>query len=130
MLAAACVAEAPDAPSFGTVDVPLENTVIAERLVLSGWALDGGIWSDARDTVPAWDLTDHLEEDPANCQWNDRGEVMPGDWLWRYRRAQPLSLEQIEVISGRRFGDWSRVQPPVPAPGSRYWEDPYFELWE
>jgi hypothetical protein len=43
--------------------------------------LNGGIWSDAAGTAPEWDLTDRLEEDPANCQWNERDEVMPDDQL-------------------------------------------------
>lgn len=43
--------------------------------------LNGGIWSDAAGTAPEWDLTDKLEEDRANCQWNERDEVMPDDFL-------------------------------------------------
>ena len=43
--------------------------------------LNSGIWSDASGTCPQWDLVDRLEEDPANCQWNERDEVMPDDWL-------------------------------------------------
>jgi len=43
--------------------------------------LNGGIWSDASGTCPQWDLVDRLEQDPANCQWNERDEVMPDDWL-------------------------------------------------
>lgn len=43
--------------------------------------LNGGIWSDAAGTCPEWDLTDHLEEDINNCQWNQRDEVMPDDYL-------------------------------------------------
>lgn len=43
--------------------------------------LNGGIWSDAAGTSPEWDLTDHLEEDVNNCQWNQRDEVMPDDYL-------------------------------------------------
>lgn len=43
--------------------------------------LNGGIWSDASGTCPEWDLTDHLEEDIHNCQWNQRDEVMPDDYL-------------------------------------------------
>ena len=43
--------------------------------------LDGGIWADASGTVPEWDINDRLEEDIANCQWNERDEVMPDDWL-------------------------------------------------
>ena len=43
--------------------------------------LNGGIWSDAAGTCAAWDLTDHLEEDVGNCQWNERDEVMPDDLL-------------------------------------------------
>lgn len=43
--------------------------------------LNGGIWSDASGTCPEWDLVDHLEEDPVNCQWNQNNEVMPDDHL-------------------------------------------------
>ena len=43
--------------------------------------LNGGIWADAAGSVPAWDVNDRLEEDPANCQWNERDEVMPDDYL-------------------------------------------------
>jgi hypothetical protein len=43
--------------------------------------LNGGIWSDASGTCVEWDLTDRLEQDVANCQWNERDEVMPDDFL-------------------------------------------------
>jgi hypothetical protein len=43
--------------------------------------LNGGIWGDASGSAPEWDLTDWLEEDPANCQWNEKNEVMPDDFL-------------------------------------------------
>ncbi|MGE5168831.1 MAG: hypothetical protein ACM3JC_00525 [Rudaea sp.] len=43
--------------------------------------LNGGIWADASGTCPEWDVNDRLEEDVANCQWNERGEVMPDDCL-------------------------------------------------
>jgi hypothetical protein len=43
--------------------------------------LNGGIWADAAGTCPAFDLNDRLEEDVANCQWNERDEVMPDDFL-------------------------------------------------
>jgi hypothetical protein len=43
--------------------------------------LNGGIWGDASGSAPEWDLTDWLEEDPTNCQWNEKNEVMPDDFL-------------------------------------------------
>lgn len=43
--------------------------------------LNGGIWGDAAGSCPEWDLTDHLEEDEINCQWNQRDKVMPDDYL-------------------------------------------------
>ena len=43
--------------------------------------LNGGIWADSGGTCPAWDQIDRLEEDPANCQWNEHDEVMPDDHL-------------------------------------------------
>ena len=43
--------------------------------------LNGGIWADASCDVPDWDVNDRLEQDPTNCQWNERNEVMPDDQL-------------------------------------------------
>jgi hypothetical protein len=43
--------------------------------------LNGGIWADAACDVPDWDANDHLEQDKANCQWNEHNEVMPDDAL-------------------------------------------------
>ena len=43
--------------------------------------LNGGIWADAAGSCADWDAIDRLEEDVANCQWNERDEVMPDDWL-------------------------------------------------
>jgi len=43
--------------------------------------LNGGIWADAAGTCAQWDVNDRLEEDVANCQWNQRNEVMPDDHL-------------------------------------------------
>jgi hypothetical protein len=43
--------------------------------------LNGGIWADASGTAPEWDINDLLEENPANCQWNERDEVVPDDYL-------------------------------------------------
>lgn len=43
--------------------------------------LNGGIWADASGSAPEWDINDALEEDVANCQWNERDEVMPDDML-------------------------------------------------
>ncbi len=45
--------------------------------------LNGGIWSDARGAAPKWDLTDYLEQEVMNCQWNENGEVMPDNYLGR-----------------------------------------------
>lgn len=50
--------------------------------------LNGGIWSDAAGSCPEWDLTDHLEEDINNCQWNQRDEVMPDDYLTHLTGAE------------------------------------------
>jgi hypothetical protein len=43
--------------------------------------LNGGVWADASGDEPEWDLNDHLEETPANCQWNEHNEVLPDDYL-------------------------------------------------
>ncbi|SDU35220.1 hypothetical protein [Halopseudomonas salegens] len=43
--------------------------------------LNGGIWADSSGTAVDWDLTDFLEQDPDNCQWNQHDQVMPDDCL-------------------------------------------------
>ncbi len=45
------------------------------------FTLNGGIWADAACNVPEWDINDVLEEDAANCQWNQDNAVMPDDSL-------------------------------------------------
>ena len=45
------------------------------------FTLNGGIWADAACDVPDWDANDWLESDPRNCQWNERNEVVPDDYL-------------------------------------------------
>lgn len=43
--------------------------------------LNGGIWADSSCETTQWDLTDHLEQDPANCQWSQSDEVFPDNYL-------------------------------------------------
>jgi hypothetical protein len=45
------------------------------------FTLNGGIWADAACDVPEWDINDVLEQDVANCQWNEKNQVMPDDYL-------------------------------------------------
>ena len=52
-----------------------------EKRVPVQFILNGGIWGDASCATPEWDLTDHLEEDPRNCQWSEKDEVFPDDYL-------------------------------------------------
>jgi hypothetical protein len=69
--------------------------------------LNGGIWGDASCSAPEWDVTDALEEDPANCQWNEKNEVMPDDFL----RHLPGSLGAPELGRSLTFNVYaSRVR--------------------
>ncbi len=45
------------------------------------FTLNGGVWADAVCDVPEWDVNDHLEQDKANCQWNEHDEVMADNYL-------------------------------------------------
>ncbi|MCL2309226.1 MAG: hypothetical protein FWC42_02975 [Proteobacteria bacterium] len=207
--------------------------------------LSGGIWSDSSCTFSEWDLTDHLEEDPALCQWAQDNTVYPDDYLsnlpgstasprlarsltyhvyaqkvraykkrnlqaaarriaafaqkypdlfvgialdadtymnpffsgratfdynpgmlrqfreWLqgngpyagksthpptpdlsvYRRARPLTLDEINAIAGRHWQHWNDVDPPRPSselmtnPTSaatieQVWENPWWQLWD
>ena len=55
--------------------------VTLERNLPVNIILNGGIWGDASCETPKWDLTDHLEQDPANCQWDQNNEVHPDDFV-------------------------------------------------
>jgi hypothetical protein len=61
--------------------------------------LNGGIWADAYCAVPQWDVNDKLEEDPRNCQWNEKNEVMPDDFL----KDLPGSQEAPELARSLTF---------------------------
>jgi hypothetical protein len=63
------------------------------------FTLNGGIWADAACDVPDWDVNDHLEEDAANCQWNEKNEVMPDDYL----RHLPGSQDAPELARALTF---------------------------
>ncbi len=61
--------------------------------------LNGGIWADAYCDVPQWDVNDHLEQDAGNCQWNEKNEVMPDDFL----KNLPGSQEAPELARSLTF---------------------------
>ena len=47
------------------------------------FTLNGGIWASAACDAPDWDISDHLAQDVANCQWNNENQVMPHDYFKR-----------------------------------------------
>ncbi len=55
--------------------------VAVENRLPTLFTLNGGIWADAACDIPAWDINDKLEQDVANCQWNEKNEVMADDYL-------------------------------------------------
>ena len=69
------------------------------------FTLNGGIWADAACDVPEWDVNDHLEQDLANCQWNEKNEVMPDDYL----RTLPGSQDAPELARSLTFNVYARA---------------------
>ncbi len=68
------------------------------------FTLNGGVWADASCDVPDWDLNDHLEQDVANCQWNEKNAVMADDYL----RHLPGSQEAPELARTLTFNVYAR----------------------
>lgn len=68
------------------------DMAIAEQLPIL-FTLNGGVWGDANGTVPDYDLTDFLEQDPQNCQWDQEDRVFPDDWI----AGLPGSLKSPEL---------------------------------
>ena len=66
--------------------------------------LNGGIWADAACDVPAWDVNDQLEQDVANCQWNEKNQVMPDD----ARKDLPGSQHAPELGRSLTFNVYAR----------------------
>jgi hypothetical protein len=67
------------------------------------FTLNGGIWADAACDVPDWDVNDHLEQDVANSQWNEKNEVMPDDYL----KHLPGSTEAPELGRSLTFNAYA-----------------------
>ena len=57
------------------------------------FTLNGGVWGDSSGGVPDHDLTDYLELDPANCQWDQNDQVYPDDLV----AGLPGSLKSPEL---------------------------------
>jgi hypothetical protein len=53
---------------------------VAKRLPTM-FVLNGGVWADSACDAPEWDLNDHLEQDPRNCQWSQSDRVFADDHL-------------------------------------------------
>ena len=66
--------------------------------------LNGGVWADASCSAPEWDVNDWLEQDAANCQWNEKNEVMPDDFL----RHLPGSLDAPELARSLTFNVYAK----------------------
>lgn len=52
--------------------------------------------------------------------------------LSSYRRAKPLTLAEVNELSGKQFARWDDVDPPrtFPVHLKRFWEDPWVETWD
>ena len=67
--------------------------------------LNGGVWADASCRRPEWDVNDWLEQDAANCQWNEKNEVMPDDFL----RHLPGSIAAPELARSLTFNVYAKA---------------------
>ena len=54
--------------------------------------------------MPDWDVNDKLEQNPANCQWNEKNEVMADD----VRKDLPGSQEAPELGRSLTFNVYAR----------------------
>ena len=70
----------------------LINHAVQENLPIL-FTLNGGVWGDANGGVPDYDLTDYLELDPRNCQWDQNDQVYPDDLV----SGLPGSLKSPEL---------------------------------
>jgi hypothetical protein len=72
------------------------------------FTLNGGVWGDANGGLPDYDLTDYLELDPRNCQWDQHDKVYPDDLV----SGLPGSLKSPElsrVLTLNAYNDTVRM---------------------
>ena len=68
----------------------------------------GVFWGDASGTQPDYDLTDFLEQDPQNCQWDQDDNVYPDDLI----AGLPGSMKSPElsrVLTLNAYNDTVRL---------------------
>jgi len=75
-----------------------------EKRLPTMFVLNGGIWADSGCSTPQWDLTDHLEEDPAHCQWSQSDEVFPDDHL----RGLSGSIDSPQLARSLTYNVYAR----------------------
>ena len=83
------------------------DMAIAKQLPIL-FTLNGGVWGDASGTAPDYDLTDFLEQDPQNCQWDQHDNVYPDDLI----AGLPGSLKSPElsrVLTLNAYNDTVRL---------------------
>jgi hypothetical protein len=88
------------------VDDNLDEVIgyaIARRIRVN-FILNGGIWADASCYSGEWDLTTHLELDPAHCQWDQFDAVLPGD----YRRGLVGSTASPQLSRSLTYNVYDR----------------------
>jgi hypothetical protein len=67
--------------------------------------LNGGIWGDASCETPQWDITDHLEQDRVNCQWDQHDRVYPDGFL----KGLPGSTASPELARSLTYSVYARA---------------------
>lgn len=75
---------------------------VAKRVPVQ-FILNGGIWGDASCETADWDLTDRLEEDRNNCQWTEKDEVFPDDYL----KDHPGSTESPQLARSLTYSAYA-----------------------
>jgi hypothetical protein len=76
-----------------------------DKRVAVNFILNGGIWADASCYSAAWDLTTHLELDPAHCQWDQHDAVLPGD----YRKGLVGSTDSPQLSRSLTYNVYDRT---------------------
>ncbi|MFV0680941.1 hypothetical protein [Ottowia sp.] len=61
------------------------------------------------------------------------GQCEPGvPDLSRYRRAKPLTLAEVDALTGQQHRNWDEVDAPrqFPTKLQKFWKDPWVGVWE
>jgi hypothetical protein len=126
MLSAEVGVKSTSAPAFGLES--LRTMFWAPICYLTGWPLNGSLFTGTCFTAATWSWGSGYEVEVAVSVWSSSSELWqqhPSKWIWRRRRiAWPPPSSDLTAIRVRYGGTWRGIlMQSVPGPKRSWWQE-------